>query len=94
MSAGANFASGVNQTCMTHTRATAIIGTGVAIYPFNQQAGADTIAVAIGTMMQEDATVDAAARHVADMNCRSPNPLDPFRDGCGRGQAPAAPAYK
>jgi hypothetical protein len=97
-SAGANLPAGVNAECMTNVRATTIIGAGVAIYGANQVAGADTIAVGIGVMMQADETVNQAARHVADMNCGSSNPLDPFRADCGRGSAQViykrGPAYK
>lgn len=47
ISAGLNLPTGVNETCMTHTRAT------TTIYGVDQLAGTDTVAVGIGAVMQE-----------------------------------------
>jgi hypothetical protein len=78
VSAGVNLPAGVNETCMTHTRATNIIGSGVEIYDVGQLAGAEPIAVGIGAMMQEGDAIENSVKHVAEMDCVGPNPLDSF----------------
>ena len=82
-SGGLNLPAGVNETCMTNLRATAIISAGVATYSFNQVGGSDLLATGVAVMMQEDKKVDSAVKFIARQNCTSGNALDRFRPLCG-----------
>lgn len=92
-SAGVSLPFGVNQTCMTHERATEIMGAGKEIYNQSPAGGADLIAVGVGTMAQEDEAVAAAVDFVAAQNCMDGNPINRFRENCGIANVPVTAQF-